>query len=230
MIDVNLTIQKKKKKKKKELRSRLRSLGIKTAARPSPSTASPLLAVGRHATMVSQLTEVSNEALELPASTSNNVIDSELNSLKDELHASLYPTSSRPKLSDALSHLPFSPKRLHSPALQPGFASPAHVYGLMVSTSHLHQNTRPGHTSHPQPCQTCLNSTRSLHAHAQHVPTSSRGKVSMNSTCGRNVIPCSECSHSLSLLSIRRPAFLALWPIYYPARYSFRTRRATCSL
>ena len=71
-----------------ELRSRLQSLGIKTAARPSPSSASPLLTVGRHATMVSQLTEVSNEALGLPASTSDIVVDSELRSLQDELHAS----------------------------------------------------------------------------------------------------------------------------------------------
>jgi len=71
-----------------ELRSRLRSLGIKSATRPSPSSASPLLTVGRHATMVSQLTEVSNEALRLPASTSNIVVDSELKSLQDELHAS----------------------------------------------------------------------------------------------------------------------------------------------
>ena len=63
-------------------------MGIKTAARPSPSSASPLLTVGRHATMVSQLTEVSNEALELPASTSNIVVNSELISLQDELHAS----------------------------------------------------------------------------------------------------------------------------------------------
>ena len=38
--------------------------------------------------MVSQLTEVSNEALGLPASTSDIVVDSELRSLQDELHAS----------------------------------------------------------------------------------------------------------------------------------------------
>jgi hypothetical protein len=49
------------------------------------------------------------------------------------------PTSSRPKLSDALSHLTFSPKRPRSPALQPRSASPAHVHGLVhggLSTSH----------------------------------------------------------------------------------------------
>jgi hypothetical protein len=71
-----------------ELRSRLRSLGIKTAAKPSPLSASPLLTVRRHASMVSQLTEVSNEAMELPASTSNTVVDAELKSLQDELHTS----------------------------------------------------------------------------------------------------------------------------------------------
>jgi len=38
--------------------------------------------------MVSQLTEVSNEAMELPASTSNIVVNAELKSLQDELHAS----------------------------------------------------------------------------------------------------------------------------------------------
>jgi hypothetical protein len=71
-----------------ELRSRLRSLGIKTAAKPSPSSVSPLSTVGRHASMVSHLTEVSNEAMDLPASTSNIVVDAELKSLQDELHAS----------------------------------------------------------------------------------------------------------------------------------------------
>lgn len=71
-----------------ELRSRLQSLRINTAARPSPSSASPLLTVGQHASMTSQLTEVSKEAMELPTHTSDIVIDSELKSLQDELDAS----------------------------------------------------------------------------------------------------------------------------------------------
>lgn len=41
------------------------------------------------------------------------------------------PTS-KPKLSDALSHLTFSPKRPRSPALQPRSASPVHVHGLVA--------------------------------------------------------------------------------------------------
>jgi len=41
------------------------------------------------------------------------------------------PTSTKPKLSDALSHLTFSPKRPRSPALQHRPASPAHVHGLI---------------------------------------------------------------------------------------------------
>ncbi|KAN0139743.1 hypothetical protein V8E53_002405 [Lactarius tabidus] len=38
------------------------------------------------------------------------------------------PTSSKPKLSDALSHLMLSPKRPRSPALRPRPASPAHMH------------------------------------------------------------------------------------------------------
>jgi hypothetical protein len=38
--------------------------------------------------MVSRLTEVSNEAMELPASMSDIVVNAELKSLQDELHAS----------------------------------------------------------------------------------------------------------------------------------------------
>lgn len=41
------------------------------------------------------------------------------------------PTSSKPKLSDALSHLTFSPKRPRSPALQSRSAAPARVHGLI---------------------------------------------------------------------------------------------------
>ena len=71
-----------------ELRRRLQSLRINTAARPSPSSVSPLLTVVQHASMVSQLTEVSNEAMELPTHTSDIVIDAEMRSLQDELDAS----------------------------------------------------------------------------------------------------------------------------------------------
>ena len=39
------------------------------------------------------------------------------------------PTTSKPKLSDALSHLTFSPKRPRSPALPPRSASPAQPHG-----------------------------------------------------------------------------------------------------
>lgn len=38
------------------------------------------------------------------------------------------PTSSKPKLSDALSHLMLSPKRPRSPALRPRPTSPAHMH------------------------------------------------------------------------------------------------------
>ncbi|KAF8506020.1 hypothetical protein F5888DRAFT_1604221 [Russula emetica] len=71
-----------------ELRRRLQSLRINTAARPSPSSVSPLLTVGQHASMTSQLTEVSKEAMELPTHISDFVIDAELKSLQDELDAS----------------------------------------------------------------------------------------------------------------------------------------------
>ena len=71
-----------------ELRSRHQSLRINTAARPLPSSVSPLLTIGQHASMTSQLTEVSKEAMELPTHTSDIVIDSELRSLQDELDAS----------------------------------------------------------------------------------------------------------------------------------------------
>jgi Growth-Arrest-Specific Protein 2 Domain len=71
-----------------ELRLRLRSLGIKTAAKPSPSSVSPLLTIGQHTTMASQLTEVLNEAMQLPAHTSDVAVDAELKSLQDELDAS----------------------------------------------------------------------------------------------------------------------------------------------
>ena len=71
-----------------ELRRRLQSLRINTVTRPSPSSVSPLLTVGQHVSMTSQLTEVSKEAMELPTHTSDMVIDSELKSLQDELDAS----------------------------------------------------------------------------------------------------------------------------------------------
>jgi len=71
-----------------ELRRRLRTLGVNTAARPSPSSASPLLTVRKHAAMASQLTEVSNKAMGLPAYTSDVAIDAELKSLQNELDAS----------------------------------------------------------------------------------------------------------------------------------------------
>lgn len=71
-----------------ELRRRLQSLRINATARPSPSSVSPLLTVGQHVSMASQLTEVSKEAMELPTHTSDIVIDAELKSLQDELDAS----------------------------------------------------------------------------------------------------------------------------------------------
>ncbi|KAN0126604.1 hypothetical protein V8E52_000244 [Russula decolorans] len=71
-----------------ELRRRLQSLRINTKARPTPSSVSPLLTVGQHVSMTSQLTEVSKEAMELPTHTSDIVIDAELKSLQDELDAS----------------------------------------------------------------------------------------------------------------------------------------------
>ncbi|KAI0004640.1 hypothetical protein BJV74DRAFT_389821 [Russula compacta] len=60
------------------------------------------------------------------------------------------PTSSKPKLSDALSHLTFSPKRPRSPALRPRSASSGHIHGptpgaiSMSNQQHLpqlHQET-----------------------------------------------------------------------------------------
>jgi hypothetical protein len=71
-----------------ELRRRLQSLRINNKARPSPSSVSPLLTVGQHVSMASQLTEVSKEAMELPTHTSDIVVDAELKSLQDELDAS----------------------------------------------------------------------------------------------------------------------------------------------
>lgn len=70
------------------LRRRLQSLGINDAARPSRSSVSPLRTVGQHVSMASRLTEVSNEALELPTHTADIVIDVEVKSLQDELDAS----------------------------------------------------------------------------------------------------------------------------------------------
>jgi hypothetical protein len=58
------------------------------------------------------------------------------------------PTS-KPKFSDALSHLAFSPKRPRSPALRPRSASPAQIHGSarrLTSTSGL-----PGSENQPQP-------------------------------------------------------------------------------
>jgi hypothetical protein len=62
------------------------------------------------------------------------------------------PTSAKPKLTDTLSHLTFSPKRPRSPALQPRSASPAHTYGPIpggTSTSNRHVSHHP-----PQPHRT----------------------------------------------------------------------------
>ncbi|KAI9508653.1 hypothetical protein F5148DRAFT_1193951 [Russula earlei] len=70
------------------LRGRLLSLGINTVARPSPSSVSPLMTVGKHASLTFHLAEVSNEAKGLPAHTSDVVINAELKSLQNELDAS----------------------------------------------------------------------------------------------------------------------------------------------
>ena len=56
------------------------------------------------------------------------------------------PTSSKPKLSDALSHLAFSPKRPRSPALPPRSASPAQLHGL--TRGGMSASNRP-ETQHP---------------------------------------------------------------------------------
>jgi hypothetical protein len=56
------------------------------------------------------------------------------------------PTSSKPKFSDALSHLAFSPKRPRSPALRPRSASPAQKHGSarrLTSTSSLPGSENP---------------------------------------------------------------------------------------
>jgi Growth-Arrest-Specific Protein 2 Domain len=71
-----------------ELRLRLRSLNVSTSAKPSPSSVSPLQTIGQHEKMASQLTEVSVEAMRLPAHTSDIAIDAELRSLQDELNTS----------------------------------------------------------------------------------------------------------------------------------------------
>ncbi|KAH9973031.1 hypothetical protein BGW80DRAFT_1459355 [Lactifluus volemus] len=70
------------------LRLRLQSLGVNAAAKPSPSSVSPLRTIGQHDTMASQIAEVSDEVMRLPAHTSNNAVDAELKSLQDELDAS----------------------------------------------------------------------------------------------------------------------------------------------
>ena len=56
------------------------------------------------------------------------------------------PTSSKPKLSDALSHLAFSPKRPRSPALPPRSVSPAQLHGL--TRGGMSASNRP-ETQHP---------------------------------------------------------------------------------
>jgi hypothetical protein len=59
------------------------------------------------------------------------------------------PTSAKPRLSDALSHLTFSPKRPLSPALRPRSSSPAHAHGPLLggrSTSNHLASQHP-----PQP-------------------------------------------------------------------------------
>jgi hypothetical protein len=71
-----------------ELRLRLRSLNLHHAAKPSPSSVSPLQTIGQHEKMASQLTEVSVEAMQLPAHTSAITIDAEFKVLQDELDAS----------------------------------------------------------------------------------------------------------------------------------------------
>ncbi len=57
------------------------------------------------------------------------------------------PTSSKPKLSDALSHLMLSPKRPRSPALRHRPASPAHTYAPaqrpMPSSSRFESQQQP---------------------------------------------------------------------------------------
>ena len=72
-----------------ELRRRLRSLGINASVKPSSSSASPLPTVEQHNAMASQLSEVTNEATQLPANISSITIDAELQSLRDELEDSL---------------------------------------------------------------------------------------------------------------------------------------------
>ena len=71
-----------------ELRGRLRSLGIHSAVKPSSSSASPLPTVEQHTAMASQLAEVSDEAIQLPANILSVTLDAELKSLQDELETS----------------------------------------------------------------------------------------------------------------------------------------------
>ncbi|KAI9465634.1 hypothetical protein BJY52DRAFT_1245223 [Lactarius psammicola] len=61
------------------------------------------------------------------------------------------PTSSKPKLSDALSHLMLSPKRPRSPALRPRAASPAHMNvpaQRPVPSSSRFESQRPPQSHH----------------------------------------------------------------------------------
>lgn len=53
------------------------------------------------------------------------------------------PTSSKPRLSDALSHLTFSPKRPRSPALRPRSASSGHTHGRTLGTMSISNQQRP---------------------------------------------------------------------------------------
>jgi hypothetical protein len=62
------------------------------------------------------------------------------------------PTSSRPKLSDALLHLAFSPKRPRSPALQLRSASPVQHHGLTrggTSRSNQRETLQPPQSHRP---------------------------------------------------------------------------------
>ena len=70
------------------------------------------------------------------------------------------PTSSKPKLSDALSHLAFSPKRPRSPALPPHSASPAQLHGL--THGGMSASNRP-ETQHPPRSHRITAQPSSLH-------------------------------------------------------------------
>ena len=86
------------------------------------------------------------------------------------------PTSSKPKLSDALSHLTFSPKRPRSPALQPRSAAPARVHGLIPGGPSTSNQPASQHPPRPHRETTRSSSLRVSHVDARESEPTPRAR------------------------------------------------------